>query len=259
MKLKGNTILITGGGTGIGRALADALYAHGNEIIIAGRRQSMLDDAMQGKPRMHGVALDIEDAAAIREVAADVASRFPALNVVIHCAGIMRQENLLDEHMEDAEHIITTNLLGTMRMNQALIGHLKSQRNATIMTVSSGLAFLPLAATPSYSASKAAIHSYTQSLRLQLEPVGIEVLELIPPYVQTELMGKRQATDPLAMPLDEFISETIDIIEEGGEDGEICVERVMMQRFAEASGEYYAILDRFNHHINASRKGPPAD
>lgn len=254
MDLTGNTILISGGGTGIGRGLAEAFHARGNQVIIAGRRREMLVQTANANPGIKSILLDIEDAASIRDVAAEIATTFPRLNVVIHNAGIMRMEDLQrqPEDVPDAEAMIRTNLLGPIRLNAALLPLLMKQSAATIMTVSSGLASVPLAMTPTYCATKAAIHSYTQSLRYQLADTSVEVIELIPPYVQTELTGKRQATDPDAMPLKEFIAETMNILETTPDTREICVERVKPLRFAEANGTYDTFFKSFNDRLAAA-------
>jgi uncharacterized oxidoreductase len=248
MKLTGNTILITGGGSGIGRGLAEAFHALGNQVIIAGRRREVLEETTAANPGMQSALLDIERPKAIRAFGAKMAEEYPSLNVVIHNAGIMRPENLLQqpEELTDAEAIITTNLLGPMRLTAALLPQLKKQRAATIMTVSSGLAYLPMAMTPTYCATKAAIHSYSLTLRYQLRGTKIEVLELVPPYVQTELMGARQASDPRAMPLKDYIAETMKILKEQPEAKEILVERVLPLRFAEKSGEFEKAFQGFN-------------
>jgi uncharacterized oxidoreductase len=248
MKLTGNTILITGGGSGIGRGLAEAFHALGNQVIIAGRRREVLEETTAANPGMQSALLDIERAEAIRSFAAKMAEEYPSLNVVIHNAGIMRPENLLEqpEELTDAEAIITTNLLGPIRLTAALLPQLKRQPAATIMTVSSGLAYLPMAMTPTYCATKAAIHSYSLTLRYQLRGTKIEVLELVPPYVQTELMGNRQASDPRAMPLKDYIAETMKILKEQPEAKEILVERVLPLRFAEKSGEFEKAFQGFN-------------
>jgi uncharacterized oxidoreductase len=248
MKLTGNTILITGGGSGIGRGLAEAFHALGNTVIIAGRRQKALDETTAANPGMRSAQVDIESAPAIREFAAAMAKEYPALNVVIHNAGIMRPENLLEqpEELTDAEAIITTNLLGPMRLTAALLPQLKKQPAATIMTVSSGLAYLPMAMTPTYCATKAAIHSYSLTLRYQLRSTRIDVLELVPPYVQTELMGSRQANDPRAMPLKDYIAETMKILKEQPEAKEILVERVLPLRYAEKNGDFEKAFHGFN-------------
>ncbi len=248
MKMTGNTILITGGGSGIGRALAEAFHKLGNTVIIAGRRQSVLDETTKANPGMKSATLDIESADAIRAFGTKIAEEHPALNVVIHNAGIMRPENLLElpEDLKDAEATITTNLLGPIRLTAALLPQLQKQPRATIMTVSSGLAYLPMALTPTYCATKAAIHSYSLTLRYQLRGTKIEVLELVPPYVQTELMGSRQANDPRAMPLKDFIEETMKILREQPKAKEILVERVLPLRYAEKSGQFDQAFQQFN-------------
>jgi uncharacterized oxidoreductase len=249
MQLTGNTILITGGGSGIGRGLAEAFQALGNTVIIAGRRQQALDATTAANPGMRSVQLDIDNAEAIRTFGAKMAKEYPALNVVIHNAGIMRPENLLaqPEDLAGAEAIITTNLLGPIRLTAALLPQLKKQPTATIMTVTSGLAYLPLAMTPTYCATKAAIHSYSLTLRYQLKGTKVEVLELVPPYVQTELMGDAQATDPRAMPLKEYIAETMKILIEQPGVTEICVERVYPLRYAEKNGDFDKAFQGFNN------------
>jgi uncharacterized oxidoreductase len=246
MKLTGNTILITGGGSGIGRGLAEQLHKLGNQIIIAGRRKQALDETVAANPGMKSSPLDIEDPVDIQTFAAQTAAEFPALNVLINNAGIMRPENLLAQppNLADSEAIVTTNLLGPIRLTAALLPHLQKQPNAVIVNVSSGLAFLPLALTPTYCATKAALHSYTESLRYQLRATQIEVLELIPPYVATHLMNG--ADDPLAMPLDKFIAEVMQILKTQPTPPEICVENVKGLRFAAKSGRYEAIFAGLN-------------
>lgn len=252
MKLSGNTILITGGGSGIGRGLAEAFHRLGNQVIIAGRRKQALDEATAANAGMKSLALDIQDAKAVSDFAARAAQQFPALNVLVNNAGIMRAEDILAEHDASlAESIVATNLLGPIRLTLALLPHLEKQPEAAIMNVSSGLAFVPLALTPTYCATKAAIHSYTASLRYRLRKTHIEVLELIPPYVQTELMGG--ASDPRAMPLGEFIAETMAILGRQPTPAEICVENVRRLRFAAESGNFDAIFNGLNAAASESR------
>ena len=246
MRMKGNTIFISGGGSGIGRALAEAFQRSGNQVIIAGRRKAVLDEVTRANPGMAAKVLDMENAADIQSIAQELIREFPKLNVVIHSAGIMRLESLQTDGTDIAETTVATNLLGPIRLNTALMPFLLSQPDATIMTVSSGLAFVPRVTTPSYAASKAAIHSYTLSLRSQLRDSKIQVIELIPPYVQTELMGPDQAKDPNAMPLKDFIAESLGILANSPHAEEVCVERVKVLRFAERSGNYDAILTRLN-------------
>jgi uncharacterized oxidoreductase len=246
MEMTGNTILITGGGSGIGRGLAEAFHAAGNLVLIAGRRQHVLEATTAANPGMASVVFDIEDAASVRAFAERLAKEFPKLNVLINNAGVMRPERLLEqpEDLGDAEAIVRTNLLGPIRLTAALLPQLQKQASATIMNVSSGLAFLPLALTPTYCATKAAIHSYTQSLRYQLQGTKVEVLELVPPYVATDLMGG--ASDPRAMPLGEYIAETMEILKNKPSSGEICVERVKALRYAAENGTFDAQFKGFN-------------
>jgi uncharacterized oxidoreductase len=253
MHLTGNTILITGGGSGIGRGLAEAFHARGNQVIIAGRRLQVLDETTAANPGMQSLLLDIEDAARLHSFVSEVAAQFPALNVLVNNAGIMRLENLKSEanDLAAAEATITTNLLGPIRLTSALLPLLQKQAKAAIINVTSGLAFVPMAITPTYCATKAALHSYTQSLRYQFQDTSVEVLELIPPYVQTELMGARQANDPNAMPLDAFIAESMEILGGNPTPPEICVKTVDRLRYAAESGHYAEVFKGFNDQVAA--------
>jgi uncharacterized oxidoreductase len=246
MNPKGNTILVTGGGSGIGRGLAEALHAEGNTVIIAGRRRSVLEATATANPGMQWLTLDIESAAGIETFKAEITAKFPTLNVVLNNAGIMRPEKLTAEPVDlaNVEAIIATNLLGPIRLTAALLPHLKKQPHAAVINVSSGLAFVPLALTPTYCATKAAIHSYTQSLRHQLKTTSVEVLELVPPYVQTDLMGG--AEDPRAMPLKDFLAETVALLKQQPTPAEICVERVRPLRFAAENGSYAGVFEGLN-------------
>jgi len=202
---------------------------------------------------MASLALDIEDPANIRSFAAQVAAKYPALNVLINNAGIMRPEKLQaqQDDLADAESTVATNLLGPIRLIAALLPVLRKQPQATIMNVSSGLAFVPMSPTPTYCATKAAIHSYTQSLRYQLQGSTIEVLELIPPYVATELMSGA-SSDPRAMPLDKFVAEVMDILKTQPAAAEICVENVKPLRFAAESGHYDAVFQGLNEAMKSA-------
>jgi len=253
MNINGNTVLITGGGSGIGLGLAEAFLEAGNQVLIAGRRREALEEATKANPGMKAVVLDIENPQSIRAVASQLESEFPALNVVINNAGIMRPEDLTapPHDLVDAEAMITTNLLGPMRLTAALLPLLRRQPRSTIMTVSSGLAFLPLAMTPTYCATKAAIHSYTLSLRWQLRGTTMQVIELIPPYVQTHLMGPQQAADPRAMPLADFVTEVMHILKTRPNVTEVCVERVKPLRFAAESGKFDATFAGLNEAMPA--------
>ena len=250
MKTTDNTILITGGGSGIGRGLAEAFHRLGNQVIIAGRGRTALDETTAANPGMKSVTLDVSGPKSIQSFADQVTKDYPSLNVLINNAGIMGPENLLEtsNDLSTAEKTITTNLLGPIRLTAALLPSLRKQPHATIMNVSSGLAFVPFAVTPTYCATKAAIHSYTQSLRYQLKETKVEVIELIPPYVQTMLMGDQQANDPRAMPLDEYIDEAMSILKTEPDAKEVCVKKVYPLRFSAEHGQqnYEEFFEQFN-------------
>jgi len=246
MKMQGNTILITGGGSGIGRGLAEAFHALGNQVIIAGRRRQALDAVTAANPGMVSFLLDIQNPAGVRAFAARISRDFPSLNVLVNNSGIMRAEQLLaqQDDLADLEAIVATNLLGPLRLTAALLPQLAARPQAAIMNVSSGLAFLPLALTPTYCATKAALHSYTESLRYQLKDTAIQVLELIPPYVATELMDG--AGDPRAMPLGAFLDEVMTLLRTRPDAPEICVENVKRLRFAAEGGHYAETFQGLN-------------
>jgi len=253
MKTQGNTILITGGGTGIGRGLAEAFHQLGNHVIISGRRKPALDETVAANPGMASYVADVQDPARVPALAAQAVRDFPALNVLVNNTGIMRAERILDQppDLADLEAIVATNLLGPLRLTAALLPHLRTRPDPVILNVSSGLAFVPLALTPTYCATKAALHSYTQSLRYQLKDTGIQVLELIPPYVATHLMGG--ADDPRAMPLEAFIAEVMQILTTQPDVKEICVENVRRLRFAAETGNYEGIFQGFNDAMAGTR------
>lgn len=250
MNLKGNTIFITGGGSGIGRGLAEALHKAGSQIIISGRRKGHLDEVTKANPGMNSIELNVEDPASIHAAAHKLIAEYPKLNVLINNAGIMapdRVESEVDDKIISS--IVTTNLLGPIRMTSALIGHLKRQPSAAVVTVSSGLAFVPLAITATYSATKAAIHSYSMSLRHRLKGTSVKVIEIAPPWVKTELMGAHD--DPRQMPLAEFIDETMKIL--ATDDDEIVVERSQFFRKNPGPGEH-ALVNGFNDTMSESFK-----
>ena len=250
MQLTGNTILITGGTSGIGRALAEAFHQRGNQVIIAGRRQSLLNEITAACPGIHGLQLDLEDPRAIDVFAARIREQFPQLNVLINNAGISKPEDLTTDtaDLSVSRSIIYTNIVSVLHITAALLPTLKQQPNSTIIATTSGLAFVPLAAFPTYCASKAFLHSWLQSLRFQLRETSVEVLELIPPYVQTELSGPHQATDPHAMPLTDYIAEVMAILSDPDPSrGEILVNRAEELRWAGKDENYDRIFAANNN------------
>jgi uncharacterized oxidoreductase len=247
MKMTGNTILITGGGSGIGRELARRFNALGNTVIVAGRRKETLDETIASRDRMHAMTLDVEDSEAIAAFARRVTAEHPALNVLVNNAGIMRREDLTrTRDLGDAEETIVTNLLGPVRLTNALTDHLAARPNAAIVNVSSGLAFVPLSVTPTYNATKAAIHSYTVSLREQLKG-RVEVIELAPPAVQTELTPGQSIREEY-MPLDAFMDEAMALFSQEPTPREILVERVGFLRWAERDGRFDQAVEMLSAH-----------
>ncbi|OZC63625.1 oxidoreductase [Rhodococcus sp. 15-725-2-2b] len=241
MKMSGNTILITGGTSGIGYGLARRLHAAGNTVIVAGRRKHLLDKITAEHPRIESVVLDVADPISIAQAADVLSSGHPELNVVINNAGIMLKEDLRDPaSLQIAEDHVTTNLLGTIRMTYTFLPHLVSKDAAAIINVTSSLAFVPLPTTPTYNATKAALHSFTTSLRVQLADTAVQVIELVPPGVRTTLLG--QEDDENAMPLEDFLSETMALLVAQPKSREIVVERAKYYRDAEAEGRYEDVL-----------------
>lgn len=243
MKLTGNTIFITGGTSGIGRGLAEAFHQRGNQVIIAGRRKALLDQITQANPGMDAVELDITDPEEIQRVAKDVIARYPALNVVINNAGIMPFDDAAGSALDDAQavRLIDTNLLGPVRVSAAFIDHLKQQKEAWLINNSSVLAYVPLAATALYSATKAAIHSYTLSQRFLLRDSSVRVLEIAPPWVDTDLIHR--SGDPRAMPLDAFLAETMEKLATA--TTEVLVDQARPLR-DNAGPQEHALVEQFN-------------
>jgi uncharacterized oxidoreductase len=242
MKLNGNTIFITGGGSGIGRGLAGAFHERGNKVIISGRRRSSLDEVVAANPGMVAVELDVADRASIGAVAAGLITSHPDLNVLINNPGIMLPDHAAgqidDKLLVDT---ITNNLAGPIRMTSALAEHLKSKENAVIAYTSSVLGLVPMAVTAVYSATKAALHSYVLSQRFLLRNSGVRVLEIAPPWVRTDLMNSRDAGP--AMPLDQFIAETMSVL--ASDADEILVDGAKTFR-ANAGPNEHALVNDFN-------------
>lgn len=254
MRQTGNTILITGGGSGIGAALAHRFHDLGNTVIVAGRRREALEDTIAGRPGMHAIELDVESAAGVADFARRLLAEHPGVNVLVNNAGIMRFEALdRARDLSDAEATVATNLLGPIRLVDALVEHLAARPDAAIVNVTSGLAFVPLVATPTYNATKAAIHSYTLSLREALKG-RVEVIELAPPGVQTGLTPGQESR-PGYMPLDAFIDEVMALFAGQPTPREILVERVRPLRFAEAGGRFDETMAGLNEAAAKARQG----
>ena len=241
MQTNGNTILITGGGSGIGRELAHKWHDLDNTVIVAGRTQASLDETAAGHANIHTMIVDVGDADDLARFAKKVVEVHPAINVLVNNAGIMRFEDITEEReLGDAEATIATNLLGPIRLIDGLIEHLKAQENAAIINVTSGLAFVPMPRTATYSATKAAMHSYSVALRIQLEG-KCEVIELAPPAVRTDLTPG-QSTREGYMPLDDFADEVMALFAQQPTPEEVLVQNVLPLRNAEANGTVPQVL-----------------
>jgi uncharacterized oxidoreductase len=247
MNIAGNTVFIPGSTSGIGLALAVELQARGNTVIVGGRRADLLEQIAAEHPGLDTVQVDCSDPASISSAAKEVLARHPDLNVLVTMAGIMRIEDWHrpEEFLASAESVITTNVLGPIRLIAAFIEHLRAQPDASIVTVSSGLAFTPLAVTPSYNASKAAIHMLSESIRLQFADTTVQVIELVPPSVRTSLVPGQESSE-FAMPLDEFVAEALALFETQPDAREIQVEQVKFLRYGEARGDYDQVVGTLN-------------
>jgi uncharacterized oxidoreductase len=247
VNISGNTVFIPGATSGIGLALAIALQAKDNTVIIGGRRTELLDRIAAEHPGLHTIPIDTADPGSIDVAATKVMSQHPDLNVLVTMAGVMHVEDWHrpESFLASAESIITTNILGPIRLIAAFVEHLQGQAEATIITVSSGLAFAPLKITPSYNASKAAIHMLSESIRLQLADTTVDVKELVPPGVRTSLLPGYE-NSAAAMPLDEYITEVVALLEDQPEATEIQVESVKFLRYGEARGEYEHVVSTLN-------------
>ncbi|MGK5440994.1 SDR family oxidoreductase [Micromonospora sp. URMC 105] len=247
MNISGNTVFIPGSTSGIGLALALELQARGNTVIVGGRRTDLLKQIAAEHPGIDTVTIDTADPASIASAAREVLARHPDLNVLVTMAGIMRIEDWHqpETFLASAEAVVNTNVLGPIRLIAAFVEHLRAQPDATIMTVSSGLAFAPLKVTPSYNASKAAIHMLSESIRLQLADTTVKIVELEPPAVRTSLLPGQEHSE-FAVPLDEFVAEVVGLLEAQPDAKEIQVERVKFLRYAEARGDYDQVVKTLN-------------
>ncbi|PHV69095.1 SDR family oxidoreductase [Williamsia muralis] len=233
MDITNRTALIVGGTSGIGRGLAHRFAAAGSKLIVGGRNTSNVDD-------FEAVAIDVTDPESVLRARDAVLATHPDLDLVVTMAGIMLTEDLREPaHIEQAENTIAVNLLGTIRVIDAFTPHLIRRGSGDIITVTSGIGFLPFPLMPTYGASKAAVHAYTESLRAQLAETGIEVTELIPPAVAN---AGQEKLNPAALPLNAFLDEVIDLITENPTPNEIIVQGAQRLRWAERDGTYAELL-----------------
>ncbi|WP_329336598.1 SDR family NAD(P)-dependent oxidoreductase [Streptomyces sp. NBC_01352] len=243
MKMTGNTILITGGTSGIGLGLALRLHEAGNKVVVAGRRKELLDEITAEHPGIDALVLDVADPDSIARARESVAASHPGLNVLVNNAGIQLLESVLDPAgLQVAEDHVAINLLGPIRMTYAFLPLLVGKDDAVVMNVTSALAFVPFPITPTYSATKAALHSFSESLRIQLAgaDAGVQVIEVVPAGVRTTLMGQQDSDQ--SMPLDDFLTETLDLLREKPDAKELVVEPARFIRDAVATGSYDDVL-----------------
>ncbi|GAB3252092.1 SDR family oxidoreductase [Kineosporia babensis] len=247
MNISGNTIFVAGGTQGIGLALAQRFQAAGNTVVIGGRRPEVLAE-LKARHGFGTVVLDTTDPASVLRARDEVLQQYPDLDVLVAMAGIMKVENVLGpDFLAGAESIVATNVNGPLRLISAFLEHLRSRPRAAVLTVSSGLAHLPLAVTPTYNASKAFVHLFTESIRLQLAGTSVQVIELVPPAVRTELLPGGSDVEQY-MPLDDFADETMALLEAEPEAHEILVKTVHFLRYAEVEGRYDAAVAALNSH-----------
>ncbi len=245
MNITGNTIFIPGATSGIGLALALRLQAAGNTVIVGGRRAEVLARLAE-QHSLAIVVIDTTDAASVLTARDEVLERHPELNVLIAMAGVMAVEDVRGPgFLTEAERIVDTNVGGPLRLVDAFLDHLQTRPDSTLMTVSSGLAHTPLAATPTYNGTKAFIHQFTESIRLQLADTTVQVIELVPPAVRTELLPGHSANEH-ALPLDAFADEVMALLETQPDATEILVEAVKFLRFAETEDRYDAAVAILN-------------
>ncbi|MEZ0353198.1 SDR family oxidoreductase [Mycobacterium sp. pR1184] len=249
MELTGHTILVTGGGTGIGRAMAIALSERGNRVVIAGRRTAALRAVAEACPGIEWHPLDVTDTESVRELVATVERRWPDLNVLVNNAGVMALESPDTLDPEVSTTVVATNLLGPMVLTSRLLTTLRRQPDAAVVNITSALGFVPLAIAPTYSATKAGLHSYTESLRILLWNSGIRVIEIVPPRVRTEMHSNRGDDD--AIDADEFVAQIMAALSERSHAGEVVVEAARAVRYAEREGHYRRMLAAVNSGINA--------
>ncbi|WP_020124867.1 SDR family oxidoreductase [Streptomyces canus] len=234
MDLSNRTVLIVGGTSGIGRELARRFAAAGSTVAVGGRSPKALSElAEEG---FGTISIDVTDSASVASARDAALARYPELDTVVTMSGVMLLEDLRDPaHFEAAATTIDTNLLGTIRVIDAFTPHLIRRGSGTLITVTSGIAFLPFPPMPSYAASKAAVHAYSEALRAQLDGTGVGVVELVPPAVAT---AGQEKVNPHALPLDDFATEVMHLLAQDPTPHEILVKGVRVHRWAERDGTY---------------------
>jgi short-subunit dehydrogenase involved in D-alanine esterification of teichoic acids len=241
VKITNRTVFIVGGTSGIGRGLAQRFAEAGSTVIAGGRNP-------QPQEGLETVRIDVTDPDSILRARDEVLDAHPDLDVVVTMSGVMLTEDLRDPgHIAATETTINTNLLGTIRVIDAFTGHLIARGGGTILTVSSGIAFLPFPLMPSYGASKAGVHAYTEALRAQLAGTGIEVAEIVPPAVAT---AGQEKVNPAALPLDAYLDEVMELLAKEPTSHEILVQGVLMHRWAERDGTYAELVERRSQALN---------
>ncbi|MFF6988713.1 SDR family NAD(P)-dependent oxidoreductase [Streptomyces sp. NPDC010273] len=234
MDLSNRTVLVVGGTSGIGRELARRFAAAGSTVAVGGRSPEALSElAGEGFGTFR---IDVTDGASVAAARDAVLARYPELDTVVTMSGVMVLEDLRDPaHFAAAETTIDTNLLGTIRVVDAFTPHLVGRAAGTVITVTSGIAFLPFPPMPAYAASKAGVHAYSEALRAQLDGTGVDVVELVPPAVAT---AGQEKVNPHALPLDDFATEVMQLLSENPTPPEVLVKGVLMHRWAERDGTY---------------------
>ncbi|WP_330247822.1 SDR family NAD(P)-dependent oxidoreductase [Streptomyces sp. NBC_00562] len=241
MKLTNRTVLIVGGTSGIGLELAHRFAKDGNTVVVGGRQPEPRDG-------LQSVQIDVTDPASVLRARDEVLAAHPDLDVVVTMSGVLLTEELRDPaHITDAENMVATNLLGTIRVIDAFTPHLIGRGAGTFITVSSGIAFLPFPLMATYGATKAAVHSYTESLRAHLAGTGVEVAELVPPAVATPAMAK---LNPAAVPVDDYLDEVMELLAVEPTTREIIAEAALPLRWAERDGTYAELLERRSAPLN---------
>ena len=235
MNLTERTVLIVGGTSGIGLGLGERFAAAGSTVVVGGRDPAKVTG-------LETVAIDVTDAGSVTRARDEVLARHPGLDVVVTMSGVMLTEDLRDPaHFAQAETTVAVNLLGTIRVLDAFTPHLIARGGGDLVTVTSGIAFLPFPLMPTYGASKAGVHAYTEALRAQLAGTGVSVTELVPPAVAT---AGQEKVNPAALPLDDFLDEVTGLLAQEPTPDEILVEGVLPHRWAERDGTYAALVER---------------